>query len=124
MRGHDRKGPWLAAALLTVGAGLAGCATTSEATGKGTGEAPPAVVEAIDGKDVKSVTLSEHAAKRLGIETVAIAASQQGMTAPYSAVFYTPDGSAWLFTVTKPLTYVREKVTVTNVGGANGTEAF
>lgn len=122
MRRHDR----LAALLITVGLGLAGCASTSADTGAKApqGEAPPAQVAEIPGKDVKSVTLSEHAEKRLGVETIALAASAQGTTVPYSAVFYTPDGSAWLYTVTQPLTYVREKVVVANVAGAKGDQAF
>ena len=120
------RGQWLAAALVTLGLGVAGCAsTTSAEAGAGPeGEAPPAQVAEIPGKDVKSVTLSEHAAKRLGVETVELAAAPQGIAVPYSAVFYTPDGAAWVFTMTQPLTYVREKVTVATVAGAKGDQAF
>lgn len=122
MRRHDR----LAALLITFGLGLAGCAATSADTGAKApeGEAPPAQIAEIPGKDVKSVTLSEHAEKRLGVETIELAASPQGTSVPYSAVFYTPDGVAWVYAVTKPLTYVREKVVVANVAGAKGDQAF
>src|SRR5438093_6798850 len=120
MRRHDR----LAALLITLGLGLAGCAGTSAAGAGAPEEEPPAQVAEIPGKDVKSVTLSEHAEQRLGVETIELAAAPQGTTVPYSAVFYTPDGTAWVYTVTKPLTYVREKVVVTNVAGANGDQAF
>jgi hypothetical protein len=125
MFGPDRRSPWLVAALITVGLGVAGCAATSAATSPGApAEAPPARIAEIPGKDVKSVTLSEHAAKRLGVETIELAAAPQGMSVPYSAVFYTPDGSAWVYTLTQPLTYVREKVTVATVAGAKGDQAF
>jgi hypothetical protein len=124
VRGPDRRSPWLVAALITVGLSLAGCASTSEATGAASDEGPPAKVEAIAGKDVQSVTLTEHAAKRLGIETVQTASTPQGITLPYSAVLYGSDGTAWVYTVTKPLTYVREKVVVANVAGPKGDQAF
>jgi hypothetical protein len=120
MRGRDRQGPWPAVVLLTAGLGLSGCT----AGGVALQEQPPANVAAIPGKDVKSVTLSDRAAKRIGVQTVQIAASPQGPTVPYSAVFYAADGVAWLYTVTQPLTYVREQVTVANVGGAAGDQAF
>src|SRR5690348_8545528 len=102
MRGHNR----IAALLITLSLAAAGCAGTSAASSPEE-EQPPAQIAEIPGKDVKSVTLSEHADKRLGVETVALEASGAGTTVPYSAVFYTPDGSAWVYTVAKPLTYVR-----------------
>jgi ABC-type oligopeptide transport system substrate-binding subunit len=116
-----RRG-WLVTALVTLGLALAGCAATAS-TGP-TEKAKPAKVEAIAGKSVKSVTLTEQADKRLGIETVAIADASPNTVVPYSAVIYSADGKTWVFTVTKPLTYVREQVVVANVGGAQGTEAF
>src|SRR5262245_42204557 len=106
MRGHDRRNRWLVAVLITVGLGATGCATTeSAASAGGPQEAPPAKVEPIAGKDVSSVTLSDHAAKRLGVDTTELAAAPQGTTVPYSAVFYTPDGTAWVYTMTQPLTF-------------------
>src|SRR6266496_228674 len=120
MRGRDRQGPWPAVVLLTAGLGLTGCT----AGGVAPQEEPPANVAAIPGKDVKSVTLSERAAMRLGLQNVQIAAAPQGRPVPYSAAFYAPDGTAWLYTVTEPLTYVRAQVTVANVGGAAGDQAF
>jgi hypothetical protein len=39
-------------------------------------------------------------------------------------VVYTPDGNTWVYTVTGPRQYVREQVTVANVGGTAGSEAF
>jgi hypothetical protein len=113
---------WLMVPLIALGLALAGCAAASPT---GSADKPkPAKVEAMAGKNVKSVTLTEQADKRLGIETVAIAAGPSGTVVPYSAVIYSADGKTWVFIVTKPLTYVREQVVVANVGGANGTEAL
>ncbi len=120
-----RRGLWMAVAAVTLGLTAAGCgAATNTAP---TPAAKPAKVEVIAGKDVKSVTLTEQADKRLGIETVAIAAAPSGtapLMVPYAAVVYSADGATWVYTVPKPLTYVREKVTVANVGGTNGADAF
>lgn len=116
------RGKRLAVALIMLGLAATGCAAaTTASTGK---SASPAKVEAVPGKDVKSVTLTEQADKRLGIETIAVAAAPSGTTVPYSAVVYSADGNTWVYMVAKPLTYVREKVVVANVGGAKGTEAF
>jgi hypothetical protein len=116
---------WAVAALITLSLSAAGCAAATSATPE-VAQEPPAKVEAMAGKDVKSVKLTERAAQRVGIATVPIAATpgQSTTTVPYSAVIYAPDGTTWVYTVTQPLTYVREKVVVANVGGAEGTEAF
>ena len=118
MRG---RGSWRAA-VAVVALGLAGCSAGDVATAEGA-DAPSVELAPVPGTDVQSVTLSEHAAARLGIETVAITPAPQGLAVPYSAVLYSADGIAWVYTVTKPLTYVRAKVVVANVGGAGGTDA-
>jgi hypothetical protein len=131
-----RTSRWIVAGLIAVGLGLAGC---SAADGGGTGVDTTAdsKVEDIAGKDVKQITLTAHAAQRLGIATVSIGGSVPLVAAPgpstgpatpltvipYSAVLYAPDGSTWVYTVPKPLTYVREKVVVQVVRGAKGDEA-
>lgn len=121
MREHHRVAAAAAAILL----GLTGCASTSASQKAAeAGDGPPAKVEAIAGKKVKSVQLTEMADNRLGIATAEIAAAPTGTTVPYSAVIYSADGATWVYTVAGPRTFVREEVTVANVGGANGTEAF
>ncbi|MGN9774775.1 hypothetical protein ACTMS0_03165 [Micromonospora sp. H33] len=94
-----------------------------------------------DANGVRSVRLTREAADRLGIETVQLRepgamrsspgasptpGGQRANAAtvlPYSAVLYTPDGAAWVYTVPRPLTHIREKVVVATVGGPDGTEA-
>lgn len=131
-----RRSRCIVAAVLAAGAlGLTACSNAaSSAEAAGNGQA--AKVEAVAGRDVKQVTLTSQAARRLGITTVTVgapapAASNGGQGAgagsaavvPYSAVLYDPDGGTWVYTVTAPFTYVREKVVVATVGGDRGDQA-
>jgi len=127
-RGRGRR---MAVVLVAVGLAVAGCAPDTLKADPGE-KVVPAKVEKIAGKDVKKVTLTEQAAKRLGVQTVTVAtapgspggqASAQTTVVPYAAVLYAPDGTTWVYTVTQPLTYVREKVAIATVGGARGDEA-
>jgi hypothetical protein len=111
----------IATVLLVLGA--AGCSVATSATDSG-GKERPAVIETIAGKSVKSVKLTEMAEKRVGVETTKIAKSGTGTVVPYQCVVYTPDGNTWVYTVTGQRQYVREQVTVANVGGNAGSEAF
>ncbi|HEU4422125.1 MAG TPA: hypothetical protein VFR67_06245 [Pilimelia sp.] len=130
--GDPMRGPgrWVAAALLAAGLGLAGC--TAEPTSAHGEAGAPANVEAIPGTEVSKVTLTEQAARRLGIQTVAVAAAPASQRArgplttvvPYAAVLYAPDGGTWVYAVREPLTYVREKVVVAAIGGTAGTDAI
>lgn len=110
----------IATVLLVLGA--AGCSVATSAT-ESKKEAP-AVVEAIAGKSVKSVKLTELAEKRVGVETTTITKSASGTVVPYQSVLYTPDGNTWVYTVAGQRQYVREQITVATVGGTAGTEAF
>jgi hypothetical protein len=130
-----RRSRWIAAAVLGVAAlGLTACSNVASPVEATHGQA--AKVEAVAGKDVKQVTLTSQAARRLGIATVTVGApasappnSGQGAgggaaaVVPYSAVLYDPDGTTWVYLVTAPLTYVREKIVVATVGGERGDQA-
>jgi hypothetical protein len=119
------RGRKWAVAVVVAGLALAGCGAAST-TSKPAAE-KPVKVEAVAGKDVKSVTVTEQAAKRLGLDTVTIEAAPAGQgkaVVPYATVLYSADGATWVYTVAKPLSYLREKVTVANVGGAKGDQAF
>lgn len=127
-------GRWAAASALVLSVGLTGCGASATTTTTSSSSEPPAHVETISGKDVKQVTLTDQAVKRLGIETTTVAAARQDaagatpaapmMTVPYSAVIYSADGAAWVYTVPSPRTYTREKVAVVNVGGDQGSVAW
>jgi hypothetical protein len=116
---------WKAAALqLAVAAlilGLSAC-TQGEASGaseeEGTSEA---TVQPVEGTELSTVTLTQRAAERLGIQTAQVrdakVAAGKGKRAarkviPYSAVLYDEQGDTWTFTSPQPLTFVRQQITV------------
>jgi hypothetical protein len=101
-------------------------AAAAAACGGGPGTAPekeePAQVEPVAGsEDLFSITLTERAAQRLAVQTVAARAAAEGVVVPYSAVFYGPDGETWVYVSPAPLTYVREVVEVADI--VDGQEA-
>jgi hypothetical protein len=123
---------WMVVGSVAVVLGLGACSSPVAETGVDT--AADSKVEVVPGRDVKQVTLTEHAAVRLGIKTVTVGGAVQlgGAPAPsgppttvvpYSAVLYDADGGTWVYTVPRQFTYLREKVTVVVVQGAKGDEA-
>jgi hypothetical protein len=125
---------WMVVGSVAVLLGLGACSSSVAETGVDT--TADSKVEDVPGKDVKQVTLTEHAATRLGIKTVTLGGTPAGVAAgapgpsampgtvvPYSAVLYDADGGTWVYTVPRQFTYVREKVTVVVVRGAKGDEA-
>jgi hypothetical protein len=102
----------LAVAALALGACNSG-STTSEPK-----------VEAItiaedDVTGLKTLTLSEKAAQRLGVETVPVAGSGAAMTIPYAAVVYDAQGKTWTYVNAQPLVYQRAEITVDEIDGTN-----
>ena len=128
------RGRVMAVVVIIAALGLAGCSEAAPSS-PGDEKAVPAKVETIPNQDVKKVTLTEQAAQRTGVETIAIAAAPAALlpagarpspsmtVVPYSAILYSSDGETWLYTVPQPLTYVRAKVVVASVGGSGGTQA-
>ncbi len=82
-----------------------------------TKKARPAQLTAIDGSKLKQLVLTEKAAKRLDIQVGAMANGEGKLTTPYSSIVYDSDGGAWVYTVSKPLTYVRQKIVVETIKG-------
>lgn len=81
----------------------------------------PARVEPIEGSEFKRVILSQRAAERLDLQTVAIREEQIDGTArrvvPYAAIIYGTNGETWIYTNPEPLVFVRQAVTVERVEG-------
>jgi hypothetical protein len=73
----------------------------------------PSQLEAIEGSDLSRVILTEKAAERIGVETVAA----KGRVVPYSAVIYDTEGNTWIYTNPAPLTYVRALIVVDFIDG-------
>lgn len=116
---HVRVNRWSVVAVLVA----AGCAAVVIAVASGTsgdGEAAegsePAAVEPIKGTDVKQVTLSADAARRLGIATARVSALGRGRTAiPAAAVLYAADGTTYTYTSPARLVFVRRPIAVARI---------
>ena len=106
-----RTGAALAACLA-----LAGCAKgASNEAAEGEG---PAIVRAIEGTELHSVTLTADAQRRIDVHVAPITDAPRGRTAvPYAAVFYDPDGATWVFTNPEGRTFVRKPITVERIEG-------
>lgn len=93
--------------------------------GEETTESPkPAEVEAVEGSEFNLVTLTERAAERLGIESVAVQEEEvdgdMRMVIPYSAVIYGLNGETWAY-IRNPapdsLAFTRHPITVEYIEG-------
>ncbi len=105
------------AALTTVA--LSACGHTVADT---TSEPAPVELAPVAGSDLKTVTLSDQARRRLGITLSPVASVPAGGVAaalviPYSAIVYDEKGGTWAFVSHQPLTYVRESVSVDHIAG-------
>jgi len=108
------QGRWLAV-LMVVSAIAAACSTPAAAAPT----EPAVTVEEIEGSELERLTLSESAAKRLGVETSSVrSASGSGVgrtVVPYSAVVYDAAGTPWAYENVEGLTFVRHALTVESV---------
>ena len=78
----------------------------------------PARLEAIDGSNIKKITLTPKAAQRLDIQTGKVRQDASGRkVVPYAAVVYDKDGSTWVYTNPQPLTYIRHTIIVELISG-------
>jgi hypothetical protein len=92
-----------------------GCGgSSSEAASE---ECGPACVEAIEGSDLSTVTLTEKAAARLAIKTATVRKNGAEKVIPYSAVLYSPTGETWTYVSPKSLTFVRHAIVVDRITG-------
>jgi hypothetical protein len=107
-------GGLLVGLLVVIGLSVA---AATEAPAGTTNTLKPAKVEAIAGSQLKKVTLTEDAAGRLGLQTVAITGAGTAKTMPYAALMYLPNGTTWAYMEVAPLSFVREPVTVSRIDG-------
>jgi uncharacterized protein YcfL len=114
------RSKWTIAALVSAVLAVPACATSTATTTTDS----PAQVESITGSDVKQVTLTQRATERLNIKTTQArfaAEAQSQRTVPYSAVLYDVQGNTWVYTMPKPLTYVRHRVVVADIRSDQAT---
>jgi hypothetical protein len=102
-------------AILVIAAlQLSACSDTST---DAAADDAPATVEPIKGTDLSSVTLSERAAKRLGIETATVRRRGSRKVVPYDAVLYDASGKTFTYTSPKPRVFVRHSLDVARIDG-------
>ncbi len=110
-----RKAALSALTVLLLPLTLAGCAKVPGEEEEGE---KAAKVEKIGDTGQSKVILLEEAAKRLGIETTAVAPLPGGREAvPYSAVIYDAEGHSWVFTTGEELAYVKQPITIDRIEG-------
>jgi len=113
----QRRTRWMMVILIMAALPLTACA--QKPTGVSTEK--PAVVETIEGSEFKRVKLTEKAAERLGIQTVAVRGEEvngsQRLVVPYAAVIYGLHGETWVYTNGEPLVFVRQAIDVESIDG-------
>lgn len=110
-----RTNRWIHGGLLVAAIALAGCSPAANA-------APPAAVTVtkIEGSDLKVMTLTADAAKRLDVQTIEVTnapSGRPGTVVPYSALLYDLEGNTWVYTNPQGLDFVRASVTVDRIEG-------
>jgi hypothetical protein len=105
---------WIGRSLATVLVALSvtACTQTSEETGP---KYAPATLGSADAAGVKTVTFTADAAQRVQLQTSPVVAGGRGVTVDYAALIYDKKGQSWVYTVPRPLTFVRMKVTVDRI---------
>jgi hypothetical protein len=83
----------------------------------------PATLGPADADGVKTVTLTEDAAKRVGLTTEPAVANGTGVTVSYAALIYDKKGESWVYTAPQPLSYKRVKVVVDRIDGSRASLA-
>ena len=114
MQQHSR---WIIALLVAAAIPLAACDSKASKVRDETASAPPATVKPSEEEGISRITLTEQAAKRIGIQVVETKAAAQGVEMPYSALLYEASGGEWVYTNPEPLVYKRASVKVDRIDG-------
>jgi CzcA family heavy metal efflux pump len=115
-RRAERTGPVLRAVMLVfAGVALPACNEVEADAVKGYA---PARLERVAGRtDVKRVTFTAEAARRVGLRTSVVGLGGRGRVVPYAALIYDPEGRTYVYTSTRPLSFVRQRVRVDRIEG-------
>jgi hypothetical protein len=108
---------WMAVVLLIAAVGVTACGKKLATTAA----EEVAKVEPISGSALKRLTLSQKAAERMNLQTVAVRDAQvkgaQRKVIPYAAILYDTKGDSWAYTSPEPLRFVRQQVKVDYIDG-------
>ena len=105
---------WVLTGFAVAALALGAC-NSGGGTSEPTAEAITIVEDEASG--LKTLTLSEKAAERLGVETVAVDGAGTQLTIPYAAVVYDAQGKTWTYVNESALTYKRAEITVAEIDG-------
>lgn len=114
---------WLAVGLIAASVTLAGCEQKHTESAHNGDEDKPSQVVRIEGSDLSRVVLTARAADRIGIKNEPVrevptpGANTQSPAVPVAALIYDNSGNIWVYTSTKPLTFIRQRVTVARIQG-------
>jgi hypothetical protein len=101
--------------LLIAALPLASCTEVESESAAGY---EPSKLEPVKGsEDRDRVVFTAEAARRAGLRTAAVAKNGGGKVVPYAALIYDPEGKAYVYVTSKPLSYLREEVVVDRVEG-------
>lgn len=111
--GSARRSGWV---LRAVGVAVLPLALSACSGDEGHGETyHPAEVVDVSGSDVKQVTFTEDAARRVGLATATAESSGPHVTVPYEALVYDGQGESWVYEVSDDLSFMRQAVTVDRI---------
>ena len=104
----------LGVALIVAGVAPAGCTEVEPAEEAGY---EPATLQAVEGSELKQVTLTAEGAERTGLRTAPVRRSGDHRVVPYSALIYDGEGKTFVYTAPKPRSFLRAAVVVDRIEG-------
>ena len=115
---RSRRSRGRGAAVLAVLAAAASLSACTEVKSADKEHYSPASITPVRGEeDLVSVTLTQEGADRIDIATDTVAQRAGRKSIPYAALLYEKDGSAFVYTNPKGLTYLRAHIEVDRVAG-------
>jgi hypothetical protein len=104
----------LGVALIVAGVAPSGCTEVEPAEEAGY---EPATLQAVEGSELKQVTLTAEGAERTGLRTAPVRRSGDHRVVPYSALIYDGEGKTFVYTAPKPRSFLRAAVVVDRIEG-------
>ncbi|MFL5686393.1 MAG: hypothetical protein ACJ77D_10110 [Chloroflexota bacterium] len=104
---------WLITGLAVLAVALGACNSATSAAPK----VEAITMEEDEASGLKTLTLSEKAAQRLGVETAEVGAAASGTSIPYAAIVYDAQGKTWTYVTEQPLVFKRAEITVDDIAG-------
>jgi len=112
---------WIAALLMVAAAlPLSACGESSSSAAD---ESEPAKVEQVNGTELVRMTLTDQAAKRIGVKTAPVRVEGGRKVIPYSAVLYGTHGETFAYSNPEGLTFVRADIKVDHITGSKAVLA-